>query len=434
MLTQKQKCEIVSARFQEISSLREKFAAERKARNVKEAKKTGDLLGTKMAEIMTTEQDLKNKLQKKFGGYFYNSIFSKRYKIHLLSRQVKDKPYTYKHVFLNSCGEDIFGREYDHAMPFSEGLAFVKDGEAGYFIDESGRKAINAYFDTATIFYNGYSQVSVADRGFVIDRTGRQVTKRTYKGVLAHFSYLSENYILFEENGKKMLATLDGREIDVSACESVVSFDGEIVIGKIRVKINDYHIYIDKSGKKISDEMFERANPFKDGYACVYSHQISPRDPYFFIDKKGKHLNYRDKKSRRVLARAFIDAKSFSEGLAAVKQENGKWNFMTTQGELLSQNGFDRVSDFSEGVAAVSVGQKYFFIDKQGQQVGTQTFDFAGSFSNGKAKVHLNNKRYEIDHEGNLTEEKPRAGRPDGPYRGAAMLNPDIFSESDVNQ
>ena len=83
---------------------------------------------------------------------------------------------------------------------------------------------------------------------------------------------------------------------------------------------------------------------------------------------------------------------------------NDKWNFIDTQGKLVSPNQwFDWIYDFHDGYAKVILNNKYNFIDVQGNMVSpNQWFDGVGRFTNGYATVKLNDKWYRIDTKGNI--------------------------------
>ena len=89
-------------------------------------------------------------------------------------------------------------------------------------------------------------------------------------------------------------------------------------------------------------------------------------------------------------------------GLAMV-QLNGKCNFISTEGRILSNQWFDNMRIFSEGFAGVRLNGKWNFINTEGQLLSKQWFDWAYDFNEGFAIVRLNGKRYNLDKEGNLT-------------------------------
>ena len=99
----------------------------------------------------------------------------------------------------------------------------------------------------------------------------------------------------------------------------------------------------------------------------------------------------------------FDDAWPFNEGFAAVKL-NRKWNFINTEGKLLSERWFDGANFFYEGFAVVKLNNKWNFIGTNGKLLSEQWFDDAYSFSEGFAVVKLNGEWMNIYKNGNLLE------------------------------
>ena len=97
----------------------------------------------------------------------------------------------------------------------------------------------------------------------------------------------------------------------------------------------------------------------------------------------------------------FDDARSFSEGLAAVKK-GGKWGYINTNGQIVISCQFDRTVMFSEGLATVLIGDKCGYINTNGQMVIPYQFDNAYDFSEGLAKVTISGKDYLIDKTGKI--------------------------------
>ena len=90
-------------------------------------------------------------------------------------------------------------------------------------------------------------------------------------------------------------------------------------------------------------------------------------------------------------------------GYAMIKLNN-KWNFIDTQGKLVSPNQwFDGVGYFYNGYATVKLNNKWNLINTQGKLVSpNQWFDGVGIFTNRYAWVRLNDKWYKIDTKGNI--------------------------------
>ena len=138
------------------------------------------------------------------------------------------------------------------------------------------------------------------------------------------------------------------------------------------------------------NEIFDYVGDFSRGLALV---ELNGK--WNYIDTDGKLLS----------EKWFDYVGYFSEGFANV-QLNGKLNFIDTEGKLRSNQWFDYVDDFIEGVARVKINGKYNFIDTEGKLLSEQCFDYVGDFSEGFDRVRLNGKWNFIDTEGKLLSDQ----------------------------
>ena len=129
---------------------------------------------------------------------------------------------------------------------------------------------------------------------------------------------------------------------------------------------------------------FDCVEYFKEGFA-----KAKLNGKWNFINTKGQLLS----------EQWFEDMWKFKEGFAQVKL-NGKWNFINTEGQILSKQWFDDACNFNEGFAAVMLNGKWNFINREGQVAFKQWFDWVGWFYKGFAKVQLNSKWNFINTEG----------------------------------
>ena len=108
------------------------------------------------------------------------------------------------------------------------------------------------------------------------------------------------------------------------------------------------------------------------GFACSRG---SKRSGLFQIQQKDK-TGYIDKKGQVVIVPQFDVGHEFSEGLAAVSI-GGKYGFVNPKGELVINPQFDGADIFSEGMALVWIGRKTGFVDQKGTLVINPQFDSA---------------------------------------------------------
>ena len=73
--------------------------------------------------------------------------------------------------------------------------------------------------------------------------------------------------------------------------------------------------------------------------------------------------------------------------IIAVNTPHGVGYFVDSAGAFLFNKQFERVSAFSEGLASVEQNGKWGFINTQGEVVVPCIYDIAGSFSEGLAPV-----------------------------------------------
>lgn len=100
-------------------------------------------------------------------------------------------------------------------------------------------------------------------------------------------------------------------------------------------------------------------------------------EQFFIPYRNGDRWGFRNKSKHIVIACIYEDARTFSEGLVAVKH-NGKWGFISTLGDVIIPFIYSKVRSFSGGFAYVyydagygpnSKDSKYVFIDKIGKEI-----------------------------------------------------------------
>lgn len=106
-----------------------------------------------------------------------------------------------------------------------------------------------------------------------------------------------------------------------------------------------------------------------------------------YCDEKSQKYGYMDNKCNIVIPCIYSDALFFSEGLAAVKAENGKWGFINTEGDVVIPFEYIQTGDFVNGYAPVQKKDKWGFIDSENNTVIPFIYLWALDFSEGLAAV-----------------------------------------------
>ena len=257
--------------------------------------------------------------------------------------------------FLGSSGEIVIPFEYDYADTFSEGLAVVsKDNMYGY-IDKTGKTVIPFGYELAFGFSEGLAAVSEYGKYGFINQSGKIV-------IPIELDYASK----FSE-GLAFVAKSEG--------------GGSANWG-----------YIDKSGNTAIPCVYLSANDFKGGISLV---GMGDGSGNAYIDKTGKviakHADY-------------LSVLSFSEGLAAVREVDGKWGFIDSTGRIAIACEYEAVGEqgFSSGLAAVKLDNKWGFIDTAGDIAIPCEYDILFEFVDGFAVAAKDSKCGVIDKSGNV--------------------------------
>ena len=80
----------------------------------------------------------------------------------------------------------------------------------------------------------------------------------------------------------------------------------------------------------------------------------------------------------------------FYDGIAWIKNDEGKYNYINHKGQLISDNWFDAAYDFNDGFGVVMLNDKYNFLNTYGQPISEKWFDGTKRFHEGFGSVSLN--------------------------------------------
>jgi hypothetical protein len=121
--------------------------------------------------------------------------------------------------------------------------------------------------------------------------------------------------------------------------------------GRAPVRVDGRWGYADRTGVLAIPAKYRQASLFENGRAFVQLEQ-----EWFAIDRNGEPT-----------------ARDPSDLIP--KERMGKWGFVTPDGKVAVDFRFDGVHPFSEGLAAVQVGERWGFIDRSGRLVIPAEFE-----------------------------------------------------------
>lgn len=314
--------------------------------------------------------------------------------------------------FIDKTGKMIIEPQYINAGDFSDGLAPVMTGNLltgkwGY-IDKSGKTVIEPQFYDANPFSEGLALVrlsplleEISDLGGIkkwayIDKKGNVVIgpkeglhASDFSDGLAWIRNLSETEYM-DKRGNIVINHDD-------SLLNKVYIEGDFHEDLVPVSFGERVAFVDKTGKVVLSPLpYKHVSEFSEGLAVA---TVSA--------KKGGKYGYIDKAGKLITKQKFDKVDVASEDLAPVRvgdEMTGKWGFVDKTGKLVIKPQFDMVGRCSEGLIPVGFGDrsvgKWGYVDRTGKMVIKPQFDHAGEFREGLAWISINGKNGYIDHKG----------------------------------
>ncbi|MFK7930823.1 MAG: WG repeat-containing protein [Myxococcota bacterium] len=220
---------------------------------------------------------------------------------------------------------------YEHAEPFSEGLALIEEDGFKAYIDAQGRRVIPANGDAAGSFSQGRAWVRYGpDQVGFIDRRGARIGEAKWRN--AHD--FSPEGVAWVQDARSGLWALINRAAEV-----------------------------------VVPPTYEDPGPFSEGLA-----RVGLRGRYGFVNAEGTV----------VIPLVHRTVGTFHEGLVSVStQSGGKQGVVDREGQWVARELYDQISPYRNGVARVTecTAQKLsvlgpetqvcevFFVDRQGGEL-----------------------------------------------------------------
>ena len=269
----------------------------------------------------------------------------------------------------------------DHGMgEFSEGLAALRVKERSWiFIDETGQIAFEIEAISVDPFSDGYSHlIEWSNQGILqhqfLDKQGNIVFNKT----LDEGESFSEGLAAVVIDGKPHYINTSG-EIAIRNIRG-----GSFNEGLARAKDNDTRKcgYIDKTGEFVIEPVYSSTDKFSDGLGRYKNLVDLSTDEweYGYLNRDGEVV------IDPIISK--FEPVDFSDGMArAFDSARYLQGFIDKTGELVIPLEYEHLRDFSEGLAAVRIDDKWGYIDKQNNTVIEPLFNNAWPFKNGLAWV-----------------------------------------------
>ncbi len=232
-----------------------------------------------------------------------------------------------------------YGTLYPYSVPAysNDGMSFSLYG----LVDSRGRVVVDPCYSSATrmTFYDYDRDIYTPTNLYRLEKTegdGRPVSQLT----TLDGSYVSEAYSSVYTVGQGIVVCQGGG----------VSEDGEYLYG-----------LLDAQGQTLLPCQYSTIEAYSEGLALIWS----PEEGSFFVDRQGN----------RVFSQRFNAAYGFSEGLAAVREDD-RFGYIDTSGRYVVEPAYEVAERFHNGYAIVGDKNGGFgVIDSQGRVVVPLTYE-----------------------------------------------------------
>jgi len=269
---------------------------------------------------------------------------------------------------------------YEIVIPTYENTIMpAYDGEKWVYVDENGRDLGIGRFDTAVPFNdNGYAVVSAGGKYQTILTNGDLygIDENGVEDVQA----VSGSRVLARYKGKYSYYNFDFQPLAQGSHQYDQMTSNNNGVAAVK-NGNMWGIITDDGGTVVDFSLVDVAvnslgNAFSGGHAMVRDN-----NGWYLVDTEGNRLN----------DQTYVAAKApeSADGYIAVGNSNGKWGFADLEGNLVIDYKYDDAHSFSDGVAAVCVGETWMYISVQGRTVIDYSLDNAQPFHSGRTQAHF---------------------------------------------
>ncbi|MBX3367784.1 MAG: WG repeat-containing protein [Phycisphaeraceae bacterium] len=234
--------------------------------------------------------------------------------------------------YIDRTGSMRITPRFEHASPFSEGLAWAsRDGLYGY-IDTKGEWVIQPSYTLAQHFSHGLAPVRNAGglHGY-IRPDGSWAIEPQFESARS-----------FNTDGRALVGkiSLKGRFLSILDAESASDWT---------------YWWIDTSGRKVA--------------TCLDPYNPSIEPDGLGLKWEGGGVGYVDHTGQFVIQPVFAEAGQFSEGVAPVRAVGGKWGCIDAAGNWVIEPKWDWAYGFKNGLCEVTFVGANGYVNRHGEVV-----------------------------------------------------------------
>ena len=308
----------------------------------------------------------------------------------------------------------VFGK----VIHWKNGINIVKlKGKNGRYnlINSDGDFLLDKWFDDIMTddetFKNGCVRVFIENKGFnLINSDGDFLLDKWFYNIKSFINGYA--IVRLDKDGKNNYINRDGKFLSDDGFDVCGIFENDYA----PVRSNGKWNYINTDGKYLSDEWFDAVQVKYPDDSYDYDHIICTTEydkhtTYYkniygalkngcvlvilngkwnYINTDGEYLSdeWFDFDERYKPSSVL----NFNCGYGPVYIESKGYNFINTDGKYLSDEWFDKVFDANEGYFGVRLDGKWNFINVDGEYLSDKWFDTIYGFKDGYALVSIENK------------------------------------------
>lgn len=237
--------------------------------------------------------------------------------------------------------------------------------------DASGNVITKSDAAYSQAFHSGYA---------VCEKDGEYNYMNTERELLSEVNFLSAEDFSGDTakvgmaGGARNILKLDGSLLS----ESGFDFIGDFHDGLARYRSDGKWYFTDEAGRSIGDG-FDYVTDFSGGYA-----RYRTGSKWGLVGTDGQAVTDAAYDGIEPIAGGFHIVRTDTEDNDTV---TSVYNYLKEDGTALSDSGWDEVTNFNEGMAAVRTGSEWSFITEDGQPLTDDTYSYASPFLNSQSRV-----------------------------------------------
>ncbi len=306
--------------------------------------------------------------------------------------------------YVDYTGKKLNPKQYESALNFTDGIAVVKETaySAPLMLDKNFATIKNIGSDN--IFEGPFSEGLAKGKtvyGFNVlyfDKKGNSFKiQNASDGGAFHNgrAYIKDYYA-----GRYYFIDKSGKKIDNNLYDAVSNFSENICVVRNGTKIG----FIDTTGKLIIPYKYDLASSFENGKSMV-----KEGDVYYMINSTGKKINNE----------VYNGAYDPTDGFYPVKKDD-KYGIVDANGKTIIDFKYQDISSLQDGVAWAKKEGKWGLITAK-KELTPFVYDLHGECKNGYTKASTNGKLSLLDYKGNIVI-APQYERMSNVYKNKILL------------